>query len=176
MQTLRPQHVPVAHTQPSWQSDVDEQSGRGAQLSLGPQKPVPSAVAKQKQSPSPQLLRLLQVDPAQLGTEHWPLRQTPEGHWWRGKVSGRILEVVDAMRRTRVGGGRGLEGKDFLTELPQEPQLLGSVRRFSHEAPQRVSPAGQAETVTVAVTVVVVVGVATVMVVAVTPQQEQALL
>jgi hypothetical protein len=79
-QTFLPQHVPVAQTQPCWQSLVEVQSGRGVQDSLGPQKPVPSAVSKQKQLP-PQLLRLLQVDPAQTGAEHWALMHTPEGHF-----------------------------------------------------------------------------------------------
>jgi hypothetical protein len=63
-----------------------------------------------------------------------------------------------------------------LTILPQAPQLAGSVSRSVHAPPHKVSPAGQAETVTVAVTVIVVTGVGTVMVVAVMPQHEHALL
>ena len=68
-QTFLPQQVPVAQTHPSEQSASEEQFGRGAQGSLGPQNPVPLAVAKQKQ-PAPQVLRLLHVDPLQVGAEH----------------------------------------------------------------------------------------------------------
>lgn len=81
-QTFLPQQVPVAQTQPCWQSSVEVQSGRGAQDSLGPQKPVPSAVSKQKQD-APQVLRLLQVDPSQTGAEHWALTHTPDGHFYK---------------------------------------------------------------------------------------------
>jgi hypothetical protein len=62
--------------------------------------------------------------------------------------------------------------------MPQAPQLVFEVVKSWQVAPHCVSPAGQTDTVAVAVTVVVVVvrGVGAVVVIAVTPQQEQALL
>jgi hypothetical protein len=62
--------------------------------------------------------------------------------------------------------------------LPQAPQLEFEVAKFWQELPHSASPAGQTDTVAVAVTVVVVVvtGVGAVVVMALTPQQEQALL
>jgi hypothetical protein len=62
--------------------------------------------------------------------------------------------------------------------LPQAPQLESEEVKSSQELPHSASPAGQADAVAVAVTVMVVVvtGVAAVVVMAVTPQQEQALL
>jgi hypothetical protein len=79
-QTFLSQQVLVAQTSPSKQSKLEVQSARGAQGILGPQNPVPPLFSKQKQS-EPQLLRLLHDDPLQVGAEHWPFWQTPEGHY-----------------------------------------------------------------------------------------------
>ena len=79
-QTFLSQQVPVAQTSPTKQSEVEVQSARGAQGMSGPQNPVPSEVSKQKQSEA-QPLRLLHVDPLQVGAEHSPFVQTPEGHY-----------------------------------------------------------------------------------------------
>jgi hypothetical protein len=79
-QTFLAQQVLVAQTSPGRQSKLEVQSGRGAQGILGPQNPTASESSKQKQS-EPQLLRLPHTEPSQLGAEHWPFWQIPEGHY-----------------------------------------------------------------------------------------------
>jgi len=78
-QTFLPQQVLVAQTSPGRHSKLEVQPARGPQRILGPQNPVLLESSKQKQF-EPQLLRLPHDDPLQVGAEHWPFWQTPEGH------------------------------------------------------------------------------------------------
>jgi hypothetical protein len=146
MQTPPPQHVLTAQTPPRGQSALVVQAGS-----------PPHGVCPLTQKPVPSVMLAQTQDPP-----------GPQGPKVLQVSPVQVLDEQAPLVQVLSAGHT----------LPQAPQLEFEVAKFWQELPHSASPAGQTDTVAVAVTVVVVVvtGVGAVVVMALTPQQEQALL